>query len=149
MKSYSLKPKEITRKWYVLDASQASLGRVSTQAARLLLGKDKPSITAHMDGGDFVIIINASRLVVTGNKIDGKHYYRHSGFPGGLYRRTLDEQMKLDPTKVIRDSIRGMLPNNKLLDGRLKRLKVYAGSEHNHSAQTPETLSLNRKGEMK
>jgi large subunit ribosomal protein L13 len=142
MKTYSLKPTDITRKWYVIDASQAPLGRISTVAARLLIGKDKPSVTAHIDGGDYVIITNASKLVVTGKKLQDKIYYRHSGFPGGLYQRTLSEQMEIDPTKVIEHSVRGMLPVNKLRDGRLKRLKIYAGAEHEHAAQKPEVLNL-------
>ena len=149
MKTYSLKPKEVSRKWYVLDASEAPLGRLSTQAASLLLGKGKPTVSAHIDGGDFVIVINAAKLVVTGNKVEDKDYFRHSGYPGGLYRRTLGEQMQIDPVKVVHHSVRGMLPDNKLRDQRLKRLKIYAGTEHNHSAQTPENISLNRKGKKK
>jgi large subunit ribosomal protein L13 len=144
MKTYSLKPKDISRSWYVLDAAEAPLGRLSTVAARLLIGKDKPSQSPHMDGGDYVIIINADGLVVTGNKLADKTYYRHSGFPGGLHKRTLSEQMNIDSTKVIEHSIRGMLPVNKLRDGRMARLKIYAGSEHNHSAQSPETISLKK-----
>ena len=148
MKTFSLKPKDVSRKWYVLDASEVPLGRLSTQAATLLLGKGKPSVTSHIDGGDFVIIVNAEKLKVTGNKVKDKDYFRHSGFPGGLYKRTLGEQMVLDPIKVVEHSIRGMLPVNKLRDARLKRLKIYAGADHNHSAQTPETISLNRKGKV-
>lgn len=145
MKTYSLKPKDITRKWYLIDASTVPLGRLSTVAARLLIGKDKPSQSPHIDGGDFVIIINSDKLVATGNKFKDKIYYRHSGFPGGLYQRTLEEQLKIDSTKIIEHSIRGMLPVNKLRDGRLKRLKIYVGSEHNNTAQKPETLEI-RKG---
>lgn len=144
MKTYSLKPQDITRKWHVIDASQIPLGRLSTVAARLLIGKDKPSQSPHIDGGDFVIIINAASLVVTGKKRTDKIYYRHSGFPGGLYQRTLDEQMNIDSTKVIEHSIRGMLPVNKLRDGRLKRLKIYKDGEHNHHAQKPKTLDLKK-----
>jgi large subunit ribosomal protein L13 len=144
MKTYSLKPKDISRVWYVLDAAEAPLGRVSTIAARLLIGKDKPSQSPHMDGGDYVIIINADNLVVTGNKREDKSYYRHSGFPGGLYKRTLNEQMNIDSAKVIEHSIRGMLPVNKLRDGRLARLKIYGGSEHKHTAQSPEVISLKK-----
>lgn len=142
MKTYSLKPSDIARKWYLIDASEMPLGRISTIAARLLIGKGKPSQSPHIDGGDFVIVINADNLVVTGNKRQAKVYYRHSGFPGGLYQRTLDEQMKIDSTKVIEHSIRGMLPVNKLRDGRLKRLKIYSGTEHNHHAQKPEKMKL-------
>jgi large subunit ribosomal protein L13 len=145
MSTYSVKPKEITRVWYVLDASQAPLGRVSTKAASLLLGKGKPSTSPHMDVGDFVIVINASSLVVTGNKRQDKMYHNHSGFPGGLRTRSLQKVIDTNPAEVITKSIRGMLPVNKLRDGRLKRLKVYAGAEHNHSAQTPVIVSLSPK----
>lgn len=144
MKTYSLKPKDINRKWHLLDASEVPLGRLSTVAARLLIGKDKPNHSPHIDGGDFVIVVNADKLVVTGNKLVGKVYYRHSGFPGGLNQRTLQEQLDIDPTKVIEHAIRGMLPVNKLRDGRLKRLKIYAGQEHNHHAQKPQTIDLKK-----
>ncbi len=144
MKTYSLKKSEISRKWYVIDAAEAPLGRVSTVAASLLIGKGKPSVTAHMDNGDFVIIINAKNTVVTGNKLDKKEYYRHSGYPGGIYKRTLRESMENDPTAALRHAIRGMLPVNKLRKGRLDRLKIYADAEHNHSAQKPEQISVKR-----
>lgn len=142
MKTFSQKPAEVTRKWYVIDASQATLGRVSTVVARLLIGKDKPTVTPHTDGGDFVIVINAANLQVTGNKRLDKVYYRHSGHPGNLRSRRLEEQMALDPTKVIEKAVYGMIPVNKLRDGRMKRLKVYAGAQHEHEAQKPETLPL-------
>jgi large subunit ribosomal protein L13 len=144
MKTFSAKPTDINRKWYVLDASELPLGRLATKAASLLLGKGKPTITPHMDGGDYVIIINSASLVVTGNKARDKKYYRHSGFPGGLYTRSLSEQMERDPNKVIFDAIRGMLPVNKLRDGRLARLKIYADDQHNHNAQKPQILSLKK-----
>jgi large subunit ribosomal protein L13 len=144
MRTFSLKKTEINRKWYVLDASEAPLGRVSTVAASLLIGKGKPSVTAHMDNGDFVIIINAQNTVVTGGKETKKTYYRHSGYPGGITKRTFQETMKGDPTAALRHSIRGMLPVNKLRDGRLARLKIYAGEDHNHAAQKPESISLKR-----
>jgi large subunit ribosomal protein L13 len=144
MKTYSIKKAEISRKWYVLDASEAPLGRVSTVAASLLIGKGKPTISAHMDGGDFVVIINADQTVVTGNKMDKKIYYRHSGFPGGIHQRSLRETMEKDPTEALRHAIRGMLPVNKLRDGRLERLKIYAGAEHKHTAQSPEVYSLKK-----
>lgn len=131
----------------MLDAQEVPLGRLATAATRLLIGKDKPTLTPHMDGGDFVIVINSDNLVVTGNKTKDKSYYRHSGFPGGLYKRTLEEQKNLNSTKIVEHAIRGMLPVNKLRDGRLKRLKIYAGSEHNHDAQKPQTLSL-KKGKL-
>ena len=137
MKTYSQKPADVQRQWYVLDASKNTLGRVSTQAASLLLGKAKPTITPHTDGGDFVIIINAGKLKLTGGKETKKMYYRHSGFPGGLYSRTLLEQQAKEPTSILYKSIRGMLPDNKLRDGRLARLKIYEGEDHNHAAQKP------------
>ena len=142
MKTYSAKPTDITRKWYVIDAKEAPLGRISTVAATLLTGKGKPQFTKHIDCGDYVIIVNADNLVVTGKKMEDKMYYRHSGFPGGLTEQTLKEKMAQDSTQVIVKAIRGMLPVNKLRDGRLDRLKVYAGAEHNHAAQQPETFSV-------
>ena len=142
MKTYSQKPADVKRKWYVLDAAQTSLGRLSTQAASLLLGKGKATVTPHTDGGDFVIIINASVVQLTGGKETKKAYYRHSGYPGGIYKRSLTEQQAKDPTSIIYKSIRGMLPVNKLRDDRLKRLKIYEGTEHNHMAQKPEEYSL-------
>lgn len=142
-KTFSAKPSDITRKWYVLDASEVPLGRLSTKAATLLTGKEKPQFTHHIDTGDFVIIVNAEKLVVTGDKLKSKMYYRHSGYPGGLKEATLaDKLAKGASTEVVERAIRGMLPVNKLRDGRLARLKVYAGSEHNHAAQKPETISL-------
>lgn len=144
MKTFSIKSSEITRKWYILDASKAPLGRVSTVAARLLIGKDKPTFTPHMDGGDYVIIIKADQLVVTGGKEDKKMYHRHSGFPGGLTSKSLKDVMRIDSTRVIQKSVRGMLPVNKLRDGRLARLKIYPGDVHNHSAQTPEVYALKK-----
>jgi large subunit ribosomal protein L13 len=144
MKTFSAKPTDIKRVWYVLDASELPLGRLSTKVASLLLGKGKPTVTPHIDGGDYVIVINSAALVVTGNKQKDKKYYRHSGFPGGLYTRSLAEQMERDPNKVIFDAVRGMLPVNKLRDGRLARLKIYADDQHNHTAQKPKTLSLKK-----
>lgn len=146
MKTFSAKPTDIKRKWYVLDASQAPLGRLATVAASLLLGKSKPSVTPHMDVGDYVVVINTEKLVVTGNKLAGKQYYRHSGYPGGIYSRTLGEQQALDPTHAITAAVRGMLPDNKLRKPRLARLKVFAGSEHAHAGQNPEVYELKSKG---
>ena len=145
MKTYSIKKAEISRKWYVLDAAQAPLGRLSTVAASLLIGKGKPSVTPHMDGGDFVIIINAENMVVTGNKLEKKFYWRHSGFPGGISKKSLQEVKDKNPAEAITHSIRGMLPVNKLRDGRLARLKIYNGTEHNHAAQKPEIYTLKGK----
>lgn len=142
MKTYSAKPTDVTRKWYVLDASEVSLGRLSTVAATLLLGKNKPQFTSHIDTGDYVIVINAANLKVTGDKLNKKIYYRHSNYPGGLKETALKDKLENDPESVIVHSIRGMLPVNKLRDQRLKRLKVYAGQEHAHEPQKPETVSL-------
>jgi large subunit ribosomal protein L13 len=144
MKTFSIKPADVTRKWYVLDASEIPLGRLATAISSLLLGKGKPTVTPHVDGGDYVIVINSANLVVTGKKQTDKKYHRHSGFPGGLYTRTLSEQMDRDPNKVIFNAVRGMLPVNKLRDGRLARLKIYADDQHNHAAQKPETISLKK-----
>jgi large subunit ribosomal protein L13 len=142
MKTYSAKPTDVTRKWYVVDASEAPLGRVATKVAKLLTGKDKPMFTHHIDTGDFVVIINADKVTVTGTKMDNKMYYSHSGFPGGLKEATMREKMEKDPTYAIMHAVRGMLPVNKLRDGRLARMKIYAGTEHNHAAQKPEAISV-------
>lgn len=142
MKTYSAKPTDVTRKWYVIDASEAPMGRVATRVATLLTGKEKPMFTKHIDCGDFVIVINAAQTVVTGQKAEDKMYYKHSGFPGGLTELTFNEVMAKDPTKAIFQAVRGMLPVNKLRDERLKRLKIYAGAEHNHEAQKPEVISI-------
>lgn len=144
MKTFSQKPAEVTRKWYIVDASEAPLGRLATTVASLIIGKGKPSVTSHTDGGDYVVVINTDKLVVTGNKMQGKMYYRHSNFPGGLKSATLAQTMDKDSTAVIIQAVRGMLPVNKLRADRLARLKVYPGTEHNHEAQQPEKLSLTK-----
>lgn len=142
VKTYSAKPSDVTRAWYVLDASETSLGRVAAKAATLLTGKGKPMFTSHIDTGDFVVIINAANIVVTGKKATDKMYYKHSGFPGGLRERTFTEQMEKDATEVMRQAIRGMLPVNKLRDARLARLKIYADADHKHEAQQPKALRI-------
>ena len=142
MKTYSAKQSDVVRKWYVIDAASAPMGRLATEAASLLIGKGKPMNTAHVDCGDYVIVINADQLVATGNKMTDKMYYHHSHYPGGLKATALKDKMAKDSTTVITKTIRGMLPVNKLRPGRLARLKVYAGSEHNHAAQAPETFTL-------
>jgi large subunit ribosomal protein L13 len=142
MKTYSAKPTEVTRKWYVIDAAEAPLGRVATKVAKLLTGKEKPMFTHHIDCGDYVVIINARDTVVTGKKMDQKMYYHHSHFPGGLKEATLKEKMEKDPTHALQHAIRGMLPVNKLRDERLARLKIYAGADHKHEAQKPEKISV-------
>jgi large subunit ribosomal protein L13 len=141
-KTFSAKPTDVVRKWYIVDASEDNLGRVATQVATLLTGKAKPQFTKHIDCGDFVVVINAANLKVTGDKLTTKRYYHHSGFPGGLRERTLQEQLDRDPTKVIEHAIRGMLPINKLRDARLARLKIYADADHKHEAQKPEVFSV-------
>lgn len=142
MKTYSAKPTEVVREWHLLDASELPLGRLATRVATLLTGKGKPMFTAHIDCGDHVVIINADKLVVTGDKMDTKMYYRHSGFPGNLREATLSQKITKDSTDVIRLAILGMLPKNKLSDGRMKRLKIYAGEEHNHTAQSPKKVEI-------
>ncbi|HSX08379.1 MAG TPA: 50S ribosomal protein L13 [Candidatus Saccharimonadales bacterium] len=142
MKTYSAKPSEVTRKWYVIDASEAPLGRVATKVATLLTGKEKPMFTQHIDCGDYVIVINAQNTQVTGKKMGDKMYYHHSHFPGGLKEATLTEKMEKDPTHALFHAVRGMLPVNKLRDERLARLKIYADAEHKHEAQKPEAISL-------
>ncbi len=142
MKTYSAKPSEVTRKWYLLDASEAPLGRVATRVATLLTGKHKPMFTRHIDCGDYVVVINAANLVVTGDKLDAKRYYRHSGYPGGLKQTTLKQQLEKDPAAAVMHAVRGMLPANKLRPQQLKRLKVYAGEEHSHMAQQPEKIAV-------
>ncbi|MBP7807008.1 50S ribosomal protein L13 [Candidatus Saccharibacteria bacterium] len=142
MKTYSAKPEDVTRAWHEVDATEAPLGRVATVVATLLTGKGKPSFTKHIDCGDFVVVINAADLVVTGDKKLKKVYYKHSHYPGGLRQKTLQEQLDQDPTEVIFKAVRGMLPVNKLRDGRLARLKIYAGSEHQHAPQKPQKYSV-------
>lgn len=146
MNTYSAKPSDVTRKWYVIDASEAPLGRVATRIATLLTGKEKPMFTKHIDCGDFVVIINAAQTVVTGAKQTDKIYYRHSNYPGGLTELSFNEVMAKEPTKAIYKAVRGMLPVNKLRDDRLKRLKIYAGPEHEHAAQKPESISVKKEG---
>lgn len=142
MKTYSAKPSDVTRQWYIVDASDAPVGRVATKIATLLTGKGKPQFTQHIDCGDYVVVINAKNIVVTGDKHNKKIYYRHTHYPGGIKQRTLAEQLEKEPTDVIRKAVRGMLPVNKLRPGRLERLKIYEGPEHNHEAQKPTKISI-------
>ncbi len=144
MKTYSAKPSDVKRVWYVVDASELPLGRLATQIATLLTGKGKPQFTAHIDCGDYVIVTNASSIVVTGKKMTDKKYYHHSLYPGGLSERSLSEQLTKDPTTVIEKAVKGMLPVNRLRPARLARLKVYAGTEHGHEAQKPVVLDLKK-----
>jgi large subunit ribosomal protein L13 len=140
MKTYSAKPGEITREWYLVDAEGKTLGRLATQIADTLRGKRKPQYTPHVDTGDFVIVVNAEKIHVTGNKLDQKRYYRHSGYPGGLRSRTLREQLDRRPTEVLRVAVKGMLPKNRLARQQITKLKIYAGPEHPHEAQNPKPL---------
>ncbi len=140
MKTYTAKPGEIERHWYVVDAEAQTLGRLATQIADTLRGKNKAAYTPHVDTGDFVIVVNAEKVRVTGQKLDQKLYYRHSGYPGGLRSRTLREQLERRPEEVLRKAVRGMLPKNRLAAAQLRKLKIYAGPEHPHAAQNPEPL---------
>ena len=140
MKTYSAKPGEITREWYLVDAEGKTLGRLATQIADTLRGKRKPQFTPHVDTGDFVIVVNAEKIQVTGNKLDQKRYYRHSGYPGGIRSRTLREQLDRRPTEVLRVAVKGMLPKNRLARQQITKLKIYAGPQHPHEAQNPKPL---------
>jgi large subunit ribosomal protein L13 len=140
MKTYTAKPREIEQAWYLVDADQRTLGRMATEIADLLRGKGKPAYTPHVDTGDFVVVVNAKKVRVTGKKLEQKIYYRHSGYPGGLRERTLAEQLERRPEQVIRKAVKGMLPKNKLASAQLRKLKVYAGPDHPHTAQNPVPL---------
>jgi len=141
-KTYSQKPSEVTRRWILIDASEAPLGRVATQIATYLTGKYKPSFTAHIDGGDYVVVINAEKAVVTGAKETDKKYYRHSGFPGGIKEASLADVRTKFPERIVTEAVKGMIPKNKLAAERLKRLRVFVGPEHDHTAQTPEKVEV-------
>jgi large subunit ribosomal protein L13 len=141
-KTWNAKPGDVTREWYVVDAEGQTLGRLATRIADVLRGKTKPQYTPHIDTGDFVVVVNAEKIGVTGKKLDQKRYYRHSGYPGGLRSRTLREQLERRPTEVIRVAVKGMLPRNKLASAQLTKLKIYAGPEHPHAAQAPKPLPL-------
>jgi large subunit ribosomal protein L13 len=137
MKTFSQQPQAVSRQWHIMDASDAPLGRVATKSASLLIGKHKPQLSPHVDGGDYVVIINSDKLRVTGNKSEDKLYRHHSGYPGGLKETPLKDLSTQDSTKIIRHAVRGMLPFNKLQKGRLDRLKIYTGGEHPHGGQVP------------
>ena len=142
MKTYVATPSDRERSWVLVDASGKTLGRLATQIADILRGKRKPEYTPHIDTGDFVVVINARDVAVTGNKREQKRYYRHSGYPGGLRSRTLGEQLERRPEEVIRRAVRGMLPRNRLARRQITKLKVYAGPDHPHAAQKPEPLEI-------
>ncbi|NCU37538.1 50S ribosomal protein L13 [Candidatus Saccharibacteria bacterium] len=141
-KTFSQKTADVTRRWILIDAKDAPLGRVSTTIAKYLIGKYKPTYTPHIDGGDYVIVINAAQVPVTGNKEEDKIYYRHSGFPGGIKDAQLKEVREKFPERIIEASVKGMLPKNKLSPDRMARLKIFAGSEHAHTAQKPEKVEV-------
>ena len=142
MPTYSPKASEITRNWYVIDAEGLVLGRMATEAARLLRGKHKPTFAPHLDTGDHVIVINADKVVLTANKAERKSVWTHSGYPGGIKHRTYAEQMARKPEEAVRKSITGMLPKNRLGRSMARKLKVYAGDSHPHVAQAPQPLEL-------
>jgi len=141
-KTYSQKQSEINRRWILIDASSAPLGRVANVIAKYLIGKYKPTYTPHIDNGDYVVVINAEKVIVTGNKETDKKYYKHSGFPGGLTERSLAEMRTKFPTRIIEQAVKGMIPRNKLAADRLKRMRVFVGSEHSHTAQSPEKVEV-------
>ena len=140
MKTYSQKASEISREWWVVDASTLPLGKLAVVIADKLMGKSKVTYTPHIDNGDYVVVVNAKNVVVTGNKMVDKKYYRHSGYPGGLKELKLEEVLEKDPARVIREAVKGMLPKNKLAAERLKRLRVFEGAEHAHAAQNPKEI---------
>jgi large subunit ribosomal protein L13 len=142
VKTFSAKPQDIERKWFVVDAQGQTLGRLATRIATVLRGKHKPIYTPHMDCGDYVIVVNADKIHVTGQKLDQKTYYRHSGYPGGLRQVSLRRQLQVHPDRVIEAAVRGMLPHNRLGRKMFKKLKVYAGPTHPHEAQQPTALEL-------
>jgi large subunit ribosomal protein L13 len=142
VRTYSPKASEITRKWWVIDAEDLVLGRLSTEAARILRGKHKPTFAPHMDMGDHVIVINAEKVVLTSNKAEQKMVYRHSGYPGGLTAETFAQSQAKKPEEAVRRAIRGMIPKTRLGRQQLTKLKVYAGPNHPHSAQLPEPLDI-------
>ena len=140
MKTYSQKSSEISREWYLIDASSMPLGKLAVVIADKLMGKSKVTYTPHIDNGDYVVVINAKNLVVTGNKMTDKKYYRHSGFPGGLTELKLEEVIEKNPALAITEAVKGMLPKNKLAADRLARLRVFPGAEHAHTAQQPKEI---------
>ena len=141
-KTWNAKPGDVDRRWYVVDAEGQTLGRLATRIADTLRGKHKAQYTPHVDTGDFVVVVNAEKIAVTGKKLDDKIYYRHSGYPGGLRTRTLREQLERRPTEVLRKAVKGMLPRNRLARQQITKLKIYAGPNHPHEAQAPKTMEV-------
>lgn len=147
MRTYSPKPGEINRAWHVIDAEDVVLGRLATQAATLLRGKHKPMYAPHMDTGDYVIVVNAEKVALTGNKRDDAFYVQHSGYPGGLRQRSFGEMLDNHPTRLVEKTIAGMLPKNRLGRAMAQKLKVYAGPDHPHTAQQPQPFELAKSGQ--
>jgi large subunit ribosomal protein L13 len=142
MRTFSAKPHEVRRDWFVVDATDKVLGRLATEIARRLRGKHKPEYTPHVDTGDFIVVVNAEKLRVTGAKAEQKVYYRHSGYPGGIYEDTFAKLQKRAPARVLEKAVKGMLPKGPLGYAMLKKLKVYAGGNHPHTAQQPKSLEI-------
>ncbi|MDG2070630.1 MAG: 50S ribosomal protein L13 [Pseudomonadales bacterium] len=142
MKTISANEGTVRRNWYVVDATDKTLGRLSTQIANRIRGKHKAEYTPHVDTGDYIVVVNAEKVRVTGTKLDDKHYYRHTGYPGGIKSVTLGKMMEETPTSAIEQAVKGMMPKNKLSRSMLAKLKVYAGSEHPHTAQQPQPLEI-------
>ena len=142
MKTFSASPQTVTREWYVIDAHDKVLGRLAARIAHYLRGKHKPEFTPHVDTGDYIVVINAGKVAVTGNKFNDKKYYRHTGYPGGIRETSYREMIQQHPERVIENAVRGMLPKNRLGRSMLSKLKVYAGSEHRHQAQQPQVLEI-------
>lgn len=140
MKTYSQKASEVNREWWLIDASTMPLGKLAVVIADKLMGKSKVTYTPHIDNGDYVVVINAKDIVVTGDKMIQKKYYRHSGYPGGIKELKLEEVIEKDPSRAITEAVKGMLPKNKLAAERLKRLRIFAGAEHAHTAQNPKEI---------
>jgi large subunit ribosomal protein L13 len=144
-KTWNAKAGDVTREWYLVDADGRNLGRLATQIADTLRGKNKAQYTPHVDTGDFVVVVNAEKIAVTGKKLDDKLYRRHSGYPGGLKERPLREELARRPTEVLRKAVKGMMPRNRLARAQLTKLKIYAGPEHPHEAQAPKPLPLDER----
>ena len=142
MKSYMARPLEVERKWYVVDAEGKHLGRLATEIVRVLRGKNKPQYTPHVDVGDFVVVVNADRVAVTGRKAEQRVYRRHSGYPGGMKETSYEQMLARKPTEVLRKAVYGMMPKTRLARKQFKKLKMYAGPEHPHAAQDPQTLEV-------
>ena len=142
MKTYTATPATREREWFVVDADGKTLGRLATRIAEVLRGKHKPEYTPHIDTGDFIVVVNAEKITVTGDKLQQKMYRRHSGYPGGLKERTLAEMLERRPEEVVRKAVKGMLPRNRLARAQLRKLKVYAGPDHPHAAQAPSAMEV-------